>query len=449
MTRTSIYTALYRCDFVSFVPFAFGLLYSVSNFHPAYYIEEIAFRLQQCLTRPTRRVAITVPPRHLKSFTASIAYPAWLIAGDPRRRTVIICGTHTLRNELSAKLQDLVIHPRFRSVFPELKLTSNSRGVSTSFGGGIEYFVVSESIIGKGADVIIIDDPISPSHANDPRKLERLNQWYDDNVFQRLDDKQQGIVVLVMQRLAVNDLVGHLGQQDGWSFLRYPLIAEKDIVSRGKVVRKKYEPLNPHLGTSDLYCRAMMQMGARPFMAQYQQKPYPEGEGEARRGICSNLRKGKPWKVGDPAPFWAFANIEEWKILLHTVFGLGKHPWPDDMRKDLCEAEWILSSGSDEHRYDLIQLMTPEQRIAHGIDPSGEIFPDFTPYLSIMDQEDDEKSKMHNPDYRPSDGGLFKPLLYISFFEDEGYSEEKRGFDEPLDERYFDYVSPSRFPFPS
>ena len=65
--------------------------------------------------------------------------------------------------------------------------------------------------------------------------------------------------------------------------------------------------------------------------------------------------------------------------------------------------------------------MTPEQRIAHGIDPSGEIFPDFTPYLTIMDLKKDEKSIVHNPHFRPENGKLFKPFMYAIEYEEEGW----------------------------
>ena len=102
----------------------------------------------------------------------------------------------------------------------------------------------------------------------------------------------------------------------------------------------------------------MHNMRAIPFMSQYQQKPYPKGNGGRRYGTWSSLRKGIPWKVGEPEPIWAFANIAEERILDHTVFGIGEHPWPDDMRLNPCGAEHVLIKGTDEQRYDFIQLMT-------------------------------------------------------------------------------------------
>jgi hypothetical protein len=442
MSREQLYKALYRTDFASFVPFSFGLLFPGSTFYSAYYIVDIAKRLQRCMVSEDKRLAVTLPPRHLKSFTASIAYPAWLIACNPERRIVVMSGTRSLQSELLTKFMALVAHPKLRSVFPNLKFSKTSRGFKTKQGGAVEFFVVSESMIGKGADVIVIDDPISPTQANDGRKLARLNQWYDENIYQRLNDKREGVIAVVMQRLAVDDLIGHLEKQDEWSFLRYPLIAEENVTRNGKTVQQKFEPLNQNLGVREEYCRAMLRMGARTFMAQYQQKPYPNNEGECRRGIWSSLRKGVPWKVGDEAPRWAFAMAQEHKILLHTVFGLGEHPWPDNMRRDMCAAERILEGGSDEHRYDLIQLMSPEQRKAHGIDPSGNVFPDFTPYLTASDRESDRKSKVYNPDFRPETGRLFRPMMCKVFDEDSGDGEDVYGYDEPLDSGYFNYVDP-------
>ena len=431
---------MYQNDFASFFQFAFNALYPNQDFYPGYYLKEIAQQLQCCIEGDLRRLAINMPPRHLKTFISSIAYTAWLLGKYPDRRIMIIVGNIALRNEIHTALVNLMSHPRYRSVFPHVKISVGARDIRIkNMGGAVELYLVNQSMVGQGADVIIIDDPVSPTQASDPKNLTRVNNWYDDNVYQRLNNKSKGVVIVVMQRLNENDLVGHLQSQGHWTTLQYPLIAEEDEYLKGKLVRSKGDALCSSLGTPETYHKAMLNMGAKTFMAQYQQKPYPDGTDEIRRGIWSNLRVGVPWKVGDPASFWAFANIRETKILEHTVFGIGEHPWPDDMRQCPCEAEWILQHESDERRYDLIQLMTPEQRIAHGIDPSGKVFPDFTPYLIESDLKKKEKSITHNPNFRPNNGKLFKPHMYSILDEEEGTMEEVYGYEEPLDPRYFDY----------
>ena len=126
-------------------------------------------------------------------------------------------------------------------------------------------------------------------------------------------------------------------------------------------------------------------------MAQYQQNPYREGEGEGKCGCHLPLRKGISWKVGDPDPKHWFGTVHQEKIVSHEVFDVGDHPWPHDMRY-ANGVESLLVLGSDTARRDLIKRMTPEQRTLLGIDPGGEIFPDFKQYeTDILPNEYDTK----------------------------------------------------------
>ena len=162
-----------------------------------------------------------MPPRHLKSFVCSIAYPAWLLGKYPHLRIMIVVGNVALRNELSAKLTDLMCHPRYQSLFPHLNISCNGNIIHNGFQGAVEFYLVNQSMVGKGADVIVIDDPLSPKHATDSKHLSSTNNWYDENVFQRLNNKSKGVVILTMQRLSENDLIAHVQQQEEWDILRY------------------------------------------------------------------------------------------------------------------------------------------------------------------------------------------------------------------------------------
>lgn len=97
-------------------------------------------------------------------------------------------------------------------------------------------------------------------------------------------------------------ILGHITRSEDWNLLVYPAIATGDEHYLGRLVRRKYEPLNVHLQSFDGYADAMRAMGAKPFVAQYQQAPYADGEGNGKCGYHAPLRKGIPWKVGDPAP---------------------------------------------------------------------------------------------------------------------------------------------------
>ena len=431
--------AMYANDFLSFALLTFVILNPGQRFHPGYYFDEICEHLGMVGTGKLRRLAVSMPPRHLKSTLVSVAYPAWSLARNPKSRIVIVANSPGIRADLMRQLFELMEHPKYRSIFPHMQLKQGTSTILTQYGGSIEIYLVNQSMGGKGADTIIIDDPVSPSQALKPHKLDLANEWYDNNGYQRLNNKQEGAIIITMSRLGVNDMVGHVTRSNEWTHLCYPAVAARDEYYRGKLVRRKLDSLNPQIQTFSGYGTAMIDMGARPFMAQYQQAPYPEGQGDGKGGCHLPLRKGIPWKVGDPTPKLWFGTVSQEKIVLHEVFGVGDHPWPDDMR-DTCRAERILVNGSDAQRYDLIQQMAPEKREALGIDPSGQVFPDFTQYNNTIEHQACRQNRVHNPEFRPAEGPLFRPHIETIFRNNKAPGEEVYGFEDPLPEYFFEYT---------
>ena len=82
------------------------------------------------------------------------------------------------------------------------------------------------TLTGRGADVIIIDDPLKPDDAVSETQRKAANQWYDGTLYSRLNDKSKGVIIIIMQRLHEDDLVGHVLKQEGWELLSFPAIAE-------------------------------------------------------------------------------------------------------------------------------------------------------------------------------------------------------------------------------
>jgi hypothetical protein len=85
-------------------------------------------------------------------------------------------------------------------------------------------------LTGRGADIIIIDDPLKPEEALSGAQRKAANEWYDHTLYSRLNDKRRGAIVIVMQRLHEDDLVGHVLAQEPWEVVRFPAIAEADEV---------------------------------------------------------------------------------------------------------------------------------------------------------------------------------------------------------------------------
>jgi hypothetical protein len=106
-------------------------------------------------------------------------------------------------------------------------------------------------LTGRGADVIVIDDPLKPEEALSEAHRRAANEWFDNTLYSRLNDKQMGAIILIMHRLHEDDLVGHVLTQEDWDIVRFPAIAEADethvidTLARLRIfTRRQGEPLH-------------------------------------------------------------------------------------------------------------------------------------------------------------------------------------------------------------
>ena len=141
-------------------------------------------------------------------------------------------------------------------------------------------------LTGRGADIIIIDDPLKPEEALSDAQRQAANDWYDHTLYSRLNDKRRGAIVIVMQRLHEDDLVGHVLGQEEWDVVRFPAIAEADEVHQTHTIfgprcftRRQGEPLHPEREPLETLDRIRRTIGEYNFAGQYQQAPAPLGGG--------------------------------------------------------------------------------------------------------------------------------------------------------------------------
>src|SRR5262249_22067682 len=132
------------------------------------------------------------------------------------------------------------------------------------------------------ADFIIIDDPLKPEDAESEALRKAVNQWYDNTLYSRLNDKRTGCIILIMQRLHEDDLVGHVLAQESWEVLRFPAIAETAeqfvIITPSGVrtfTRTEDDVLHPEREPLTLLQNIRKTLGERNFAGQYQQAPAP------------------------------------------------------------------------------------------------------------------------------------------------------------------------------
>lgn len=280
MNNHKILKFLYRSDFYAFMQKSF---YEIDNSQPFmgnWHLELICDKLQQCANGKIKRLIINIPPRNLKSHCASICLPAFILGHNPKARIVCVSYAQTLAENLSRKTRQLMESDFYKTTFKTRLEGKNTENEFETSENGFRYATsIDGSLTGLGGNFIIIDDPIKADDALSDTIRTRVNNWYDNTLVSRLNDKVNGVIVVIMQRLHIDDLTGHLLKQDGWEVLSLASIAEKDerfTLSNGKMVgRKAQEALNPSLESVDILNNQRKLMNEYNFSAQYQQNPIP------------------------------------------------------------------------------------------------------------------------------------------------------------------------------
>jgi predicted phage terminase large subunit-like protein len=155
----------------------------------------------------------------------------------------------------------------------EFATTAGGFRLATSVGG---------VLTGRGADLIIIDDPLKAEEAWSDSRRNAVNEWFDTSLLSRLNDKAAGAIIVVMQRLHEDDLIGHVTARGGWELLAFPAIAEEaqsyaieTPYGARRFTREAGDILHPARESADTLSRLKAQMGQAAFLAQYQQAPCP------------------------------------------------------------------------------------------------------------------------------------------------------------------------------
>ena len=286
------YQALLRGDFATFIHRAFVELNPRDAFLPNFHIDVLAAKLESVRAGQTRRLIVNLPPRHLKSHIASVALPAWWLGHDPSAQLICASYGEALAAKLSRDCRTLMTSAFYKQLFAtrlsptraaadEFETTAHGFRLATSVGG---------VLTGRGADAIILDDPLKPEEALSRAARERANAWFDNTLYSRLNDKRRGAIVLIMQRLHEEDLTGHVLAQEDWDVVSFPAIAETDerfvyptLKGEKEAMRRAGEALHAAREPLPVLAEIKRALGEYNFAGQYQQRPAPAGGGLIKR----------------------------------------------------------------------------------------------------------------------------------------------------------------------
>ena len=291
-----------RNDFRAFLEKSFRTLSPGDRYVWDWHIGAIAWQLERVRRGEVKRLIINMPPRSLKSMTASVAWPAFILGRDPTQRIICVSYSGELARKFSNDFRALINSPWYRSLFPwtrvglykdsevEIELSKRGFRLATSVGG---------TLTGRGGDIIVIDDPLKPDDIHSETRLATPNQWFANTLLSRLDDKRTGAIVVVMQRVHMYDLTGFLLEQsDEWEVLSLPAIAyaDQDVPIWGGQIhhRNLGDLLSPEREPLEVLNAIKSDIGSDAFSAQYQQQPEPPGGAMIKRHWIKRFKELPP-----------------------------------------------------------------------------------------------------------------------------------------------------------
>jgi len=279
-----------RLSFPAFIQRVFQTVSPGETFLPSQHIEAIAHYLLMCAEGKGNRLAITMPPRHLKSICASVALPAWILGHDSTRQIINICYSQELSETFSRHFRTVVNSDWYQAVFPKMRPSKDTEQEFVTTQGGFRFTTsVGGTLTGRGGNLIIIDDPIKPEEAMSKTSRDKVNDWYRHTLVTRANNKNDDNMILVMQRLHVDDLVGRVLENEAgdWTHLDLPAIAQEtqDIpIGTGQVFHRDIgDILHPQRESSITLDRLRRNLGSEVFSAQYLQRPVPDGGNMIKR----------------------------------------------------------------------------------------------------------------------------------------------------------------------
>ena len=273
-----------------------------------------------------KRLIINMPPRHTKSEFASYLLPAWFLGQYPEKKIIQTAHTAELSVGFGRKVRNLVDSDDYKEIFPELGLRADSKAAgrwSTSKGG--EYFAigVGGAVTGKGADLLIIDDPHSEQEGQsaDPAVFDKVYDWYTSGPRQRL--QPGGSIIIVMTRWHKRDLTGKIIKtsvqregMDEWELIEFPA-----IMPSGNALWPEFWSLTELEALRS-------ELPAPKWQAQYQQDPSSEESALVKREWWQKWEDERPPQCEFIIQSWdtAFLKTQRADYSACTTWGVFYHP---------------------------------------------------------------------------------------------------------------------------
>ena len=253
--------------------------FQMENYLSPPHIKLLASKLEAVERGDIRRLAIFMPPRHGKSILTSEFFPAWYLGRNPDK--YIICSTYAqdLADDFGRKVRNQLQDKRYTDIFPDAELSTDSSSMRrfNTTRGGVYYAVgAGSAITGRGAHLLLIDDPIKGREEADSAAMRKnLLDWYRATAYTRL--MPNGSVVLIQTRWHEDDLAGWILKEtghEGWDVIEFPAILNERAATMLEL--KEGDPLWEESYPLPRLQEIKKTIGTREWSSLYAQKPSVE-----------------------------------------------------------------------------------------------------------------------------------------------------------------------------
>ncbi|MFD2717885.1 phage terminase large subunit [Hymenobacter monticola] len=294
--------AIYKQSFYQFYKDAFKVLEPNTDYQDNWHVKYLCDVLQEETERIARKetkqrdIIINIPFRSSKSLICTVVWPAWVWCKYPTMKFIAASYSNDLSLELATKSRDLLQSDWLLEHFPDVQLkkdNNNKSGFENTKTGVRVSTSVGGTVTGKGADVILIDDPIDPRRASSEVEIKNANDWYNGTVYSRLNNFRTGVRIIIMQRLHENDLSGHLLKKnpEGYRHICIPATDEDPRNIKPVELREKYVD---GLFWPDRFTRAELlnfksSLGSKGYSQQLMQRAVESEGGMFKRDWFKNI----------------------------------------------------------------------------------------------------------------------------------------------------------------
>ena len=284
----------YKRSFYKFSLDAFKVLHNGQELIPNWHIEYICNLLQEEAKRitskepRTKHLLINVPPRTLKSELVNVFFSVYLWILDDNIQFISSSYSASLSITLSVQARRLIESDWFIEHFPNVKISKdeNTKSKFTTPNGGLRYSTsTGGTVTGMGADIIVIDDPQNPQLARSEVERENANRFFNETLRSRLNNPDNGVFIVIMQRLHENDLTGMLlnKEPDNWKHICLPAELSDNVIPN--TLKKYYvdDLLFPQRLSLNVLDSFKLGLGSYGYSGQYMQLPSPADGGIIKR----------------------------------------------------------------------------------------------------------------------------------------------------------------------